>query len=757
MASIYGEEDAPAVDSAANSEGYMPPRNSLQQALNEFWDGFTSKKSEKIFQIFPRSLYANLLPPIGTTATASRKRVSTSYHMAASQCKERVERIKRECHRTNEKFTDTEFDIEFDLTWKRNCLKGLSSSSTKSHQATSAHDPDLRDALTTVLASNLFAEDASILVNMTALQSALEDDYSGLQELSPATTHRTDYIFEDPSFSANGFSSSDVRQGGNANCWWIAAVSTLCSSPELMAKICVVQDADCGVYGFVFYRDGEWISTVVDDNLYMTSDDTTEETEREYKKSHQTGSKALYFAKCENANETWLPLLEKAYAKIHGDYDAIQGGDIGEGLEDMTGGVTVELSTNRILSRNRLWDELLAVNKRFLFAAVSGQHSGRGIASNHVYSIVRAVEEVDENGRKFRLVLVRNPWGKGEGTGRWSDGSKEWTPYWMTKLNHKFGDDGEFWMSYADILEKFPYLSRTRVFDDSCLTVDTFEGSRDSIGSRFTSYFDSEDRKQKRSISAEIELEPGTYEVLPNISAIRNSHAALVEDVVKRAAEVNPHKLRQIGLNYDVAHAKGGFEEGEEERRATNKDEAKVKVEAKKLKAKMKAEEILQDTPGLCNSEQINTGEESNEGAELDIYDNNMAENQTLSDNVEPAREQGNNNDTALSHIVCEEQDVTVDDHGTCTTPNKAEADLAETTVVQDKIEDAPRKKEESVPKTAKSDVEQSPDPWNAVAVIGLRVYSKDANLTVTLVKPEMSEKAAMSHGNGVSGAGAMT
>lgn len=38
------------------------------------------------------------------------------------------------------------------------------------------------------------------------------------------------------------------------------------------------------------------------------------------------GSKALHFAKCHDDNETWLPLLEKAYAKAHGDYGAIEGG-----------------------------------------------------------------------------------------------------------------------------------------------------------------------------------------------------------------------------------------------------------------------------------------------------------------------------------------------------------------------------------------------------------------------------------------------
>jgi hypothetical protein len=81
----------------------------------------------------------------------------------------------------------------------------------------------------------------------------------------------------------------------------------------------VARDENCGVYGFVFYRDGEWISTVVDDNLYLcekdfNSDiyDTTGRMSLTHRKHKQTGSDALFFAKCGGTDETWLPLLEKA-------------------------------------------------------------------------------------------------------------------------------------------------------------------------------------------------------------------------------------------------------------------------------------------------------------------------------------------------------------------------------------------------------------------------------------------------------------
>jgi Calpain family cysteine protease len=89
--------------------------------------------------------------------------------------------------------------------------------------------------------------------------------------------------------------------------------------------------------------DGEWYHSIVDDKLYLRAADYDEsieerplwdefrrkDTEAEYRKVWQTGSRALYFAQCADENETWLPLLEKAYAKAHGDYSAIEGGFVG--------------------------------------------------------------------------------------------------------------------------------------------------------------------------------------------------------------------------------------------------------------------------------------------------------------------------------------------------------------------------------------------------------------------------------------------
>jgi hypothetical protein len=47
----------------------------------------------------------------------------------------------------------------------------------------------------------------------------------------------------------------------------MAALCTLSNKPGLIERVCVARNEDVGVYGFVFHRDGEWISEIIDDHV----------------------------------------------------------------------------------------------------------------------------------------------------------------------------------------------------------------------------------------------------------------------------------------------------------------------------------------------------------------------------------------------------------------------------------------------------------------------------------------------------------
>ncbi|OCK95652.1 uncharacterized protein K441DRAFT_70697 [Cenococcum geophilum 1.58] len=53
---------------------------------------------------------------------------------------------------------------------------------------------------------------------------------------------------------------------------------------------------------------------------------------------------------------------------------------------------------------------------------------------------------------------------------------EEMDAIWMKKLNHRFGDDGEFWMLYDGLRSKFDILDRTRLFDHEWTVVQQWTG-----------------------------------------------------------------------------------------------------------------------------------------------------------------------------------------------------------------------------------------------------------------------------------------
>ncbi len=85
-----------------------------------------------------------------------------------------------------------------------------------------------------------------------------------------------------------------------------------------------------------------------------------------------------------------------------------------------------------------------------------------------------------------------------------------------------------------------------------------------------------------RSVSADLELEPGTYSVLMKITAKKWPTDPTPEQIIRQTCNDRPEKLTQIGLAYDLAHAKGQIKETEKEKKQREEHEGKKKVAAKK-------------------------------------------------------------------------------------------------------------------------------------------------------------------------------
>ncbi|KAI0201442.1 hypothetical protein F4808DRAFT_126945 [Astrocystis sublimbata] len=556
-----------------------------QQSINRIWRRFATKKYTKALSVLPFDPV-----PLPITPEGPNELFSAGYERAREECSRRVKKIIQDCRRVNQRYRDPGFDLDWDLKFGRgNCLNYLGSGKFD-------------------MTNTRFSTTTSV----------------------PKAVKRVHEIFEKPTFLKD-IDGADIKQGGLGDCWFIASLSALANVDDAVKRVCVEYDTRVGIYGFVFYRDGEWIYSIIDDKLYLTSPNwdspsmqrdlmnqiDRESPEKDYRRTYQTGSKALFFGQCKNQNETWVALFEKAYAKAHGDFGSLAGGWIGEGLEDLTGGVTTELLASDILDLDEFWEnEVSKVNQEFLFGCSTGlldpgYGERNGIREGHAYVVMDA--RTLKNGE--RLVKLRNPWGKirkGVWEGPWSDGSKEWNQDVKEELGHQFGNDSVFWIRFEDMVEKYQHFDRTRLFRDpdwQCsqrwigvevpwkpqwnekfhikLTKESplvlvlqqldnryYKGLQGQYSFRLHFRIHEQGRPgsedyivrshgnylMNRSVSIELpSMEPGNYSVFLSIVAERDTDMMSVEDIVKRECKKREEndKLAQVGYAYDLAHSKG--------------------------------------------------------------------------------------------------------------------------------------------------------------------------------------------------------
>ncbi|XP_064341769.1 calpain-3 isoform X10 [Camelus dromedarius] len=259
-------------------------------------------------------------------------------------------------------------------------------------------------------------------------------------------------ICENPRFIIGGANRTDICQGDLGDCWFLAAIACLTLNKRLLFRV-IPHDQSftenyAGIFHFQFWRYGDWVDVVIDDCL-------------------PTYNNQLVFTKSNHRNEFWSALLEKAYAKLHGSYEALKGGNTTEAMEDFTGGVT-EYFEIRDAPRDMYKIMKKAIERGSLMGCsidtiVPVQYETRmscGLVKGHAYSVT-GLEEALFQGEKVKLVRLRNPWGQVEWNGSWSDSWKDWSfvdKDEKARLEHQVTEDGEFWMSYDDFIYHFTKL-----------------------------------------------------------------------------------------------------------------------------------------------------------------------------------------------------------------------------------------------------------------------------------------------------------
>ena len=192
-----------------------------------------------------------------------------------------------------------------------------------------------------------------------------------------------------------------------------------------------------GIYAVNFYTLGVPHTVIVDDYLPLYKEDS--------------GSFTANAANFGTDGSIWGMVLEKAFAKYHGNYKHIEGGVTEMAVKTLYGAASTTVYHTGMASA-KLWKTLSAADKRndIITTGTWSTKNSVGLTAGHAYTVLGVKELTDTAGKKIKLVKIRNPWGTEGFKGDYSDSSKKWTAALKKQAGAVKKNDGEFFMTVAD-------------------------------------------------------------------------------------------------------------------------------------------------------------------------------------------------------------------------------------------------------------------------------------------------------------------
>ncbi|KAF0709618.1 Aste57867_5843 [Aphanomyces stellatus] len=294
--------------------------------------------------------------------------------------------------------------------------------------------------------------------------------------------------------------AGECKPGRLADGYLFGALSMLSTSPTALSQLFPRLTADLvqphaawpapheleqqyndeGVYCVRFWRNHKSYLVVVDDYIPCS-----------------TNGKPVFasFTGSISRFEIWSMLVEKAYAKLHGGYDAIVGGQDIFCLQDLFGGLPssfpcvfnlcVVQCAFDVLSVDRVTDLGAGANEQAAVARLTqslrrgnliGLNNSNhtvamplGLKSGHTYGLVKLVQ-LTVHGQVQTLVQLRNTWADAvapvdAAAMPWARGGSDWKQCSLDqkqRVGYQLADDGTVWMSLTTCLAFFTTIFESK-------------------------------------------------------------------------------------------------------------------------------------------------------------------------------------------------------------------------------------------------------------------------------------------------------
>jgi hypothetical protein len=258
----------------------------------------------------------------------------------------------------------------------------------------------------------------------------------------------------------------DINQGMIGDCWFLSAIDFSISSELYRESLKEnVRSVDKHTVSVSLYdtKSGEWKTTYVDTRLLVNGDYIP------------TTLSVL----SKTPSEIWPAMLEKGLAKMCGGYKNIEGGWMSEGMCFLHGGRGYFISSHDLVPKmleddtfiDRFATDLLVLYEKgygFFTAWEKDAFTSirkKGLVDSHAYSLLD-LKNVDGEW----VFKIKNPWGKFEWNGKYSDKDDSQHSKRVHKAMGLTGtEDGEFLMSAFDLFGRCEGIDIFEPTDETCI------------------------------------------------------------------------------------------------------------------------------------------------------------------------------------------------------------------------------------------------------------------------------------------------